>query len=597
MSLGKHNMWGGPLEIHTKDTEEDEEEDRNIDRAAYQGSQSEEEVKQSWLLKPDNRKEKKNKWGNKYFNTVTFKSFILVTIIVVFIVLIAKFVPHNHRHRRVSPSDNYTVALPQALMFFNAQRSGRLPKNNNVSWRDYSCLQDSQLLGGYYDGGDASKYNFPAAFSMTMLSWSVLEYKEKYEAAHKLNHIKDIIKWGTDYLLNTFDSSANSTDKIASQIVTNKHCWMRPEEIEYKRFASDCGTCPALAAETAAALAAASIVFKDNKVYSKKLIHGADIVFKFATKGQGEKYSSGTDPFSNIYNSTNYWDEFLWGGVWLYFATGNSTYLDLVTSPGLAEKTGSFGKKLDRGVLSWDNKLPGAMLLLGRLRMFMDFGYPYEEILRKFHDQINGIICSYLPDSSRFNRTKAGLIQLNHGRPRPLQYVVNAAFLTKLYSDYMDILLIEGLDCGTKFYKKQELREFAETQMNYILGENPHSMSYVVGFGDRYPKHVHHRGASIPNDKRKYGCRGWKWRDSKEPNPNIIHGAMVAGPDRYDGFKDARFNYNYTEATLAGNAGLVAALVALSEITTTGIDKNTMFFAVPPAVSSYSPPPPSPWVP
>lgn len=35
---------------------------------------------------------------------------------------------------------------------------------------------------------------------------------------------------------------------------------------------------------------------------------------------------------------------------------------------------------------------------------------------------------------------------------------------------------------------------------------------------------------------------------------------MVAGPDRHDGFKDVRKNYNYTEPSLAANAGLVAAL-------------------------------------
>ncbi|KAJ7973030.1 Endoglucanase [Quillaja saponaria] len=592
--LEKHNnMRGGSLEIHAKDGEQD----KNSDTASYQAP-SEEEVKQSWLLRLDKKKEKKKIWWKTYLKSVILWSCILVAIVIVFVVLIAKFVPrHRHRHRHVSSSDNYTAALPQALMFFNAQRSGRLPKNNNVSWRGNSCLKDGQLVGGYYDAGDVTKHNFPAAFAMTMLSWSVVEYSEKYEAANQLNHVKDIIKWGTDYLLNTFTSSANSTDNIASQIVTNQNCWMRPEEIDYQRSASQCGTCPALAAETAAALAAASIVFKDNYKYSKKLVHGAQIVFKFATKDQGQKYSSGADPISKFYYSTSYWDEFLWGGTWLYFATGNSTYLDLVTSPGLADQAGCFKQDVDRGVLSWDNKLPAVMLLLTRLRIFMDYGYPYEEILGKFHSRIDDIMCSYLPDFSTFNRTKAGLIQLNHGKPRPLQYVGNAAFLAKLYSDYMDITLMKGLYCGPKFYHKQVLQEFAKIQMDYIIGNNPQGMSYVVGFGDRYPKHVHHRGASILNDKKKYGCKGWKWRDSKEPNPNVIHGAMVAGPDKHDGFKDVRSNYNYTEPTLAGNAGLVAALVAMAEvITTTGIDKNTIFFAVPP-ISPNPPPPPSPWVP
>ena len=134
-------------------------------------------------------------------------------------------------------------------------------------------------------------------------------------------------------------------------------------------------------------------------------------------------------------------------------------------------------------------------------------------------------------------------------------------------------------------------------QIDYILGKNPRKMSYVAGFGNHYPRHVHHRGASIPKNKIKYNCKGgWKWRDSSKPNPNTIVGAMVAGPDKHDGFHDVRTNYNYTEPTLAGNAGLVAALVALSGDKTTGIDKNTIFSAVPPMFPT-PPPPPAPWKP
>ena len=122
-------------------------------------------------------------------------------------------------------------------------------------------------------------------------------------------------------------------------------------------------------------------------------------------------------------------------------------------------------------------------------------------------------------------------------------------------------------------------------------------MSYLVGYGSHYPKHVHHRGASIPNNKVKYNCKGgWKWRDTNKPNPHTIVGAMVAGPDRKDGFRDVRTNYNYTEPTLAGNAGLVAALVALSGDSDTQIDKNTIFSAVPPMFPT-PPPPPAPWKP
>lgn len=134
-------------------------------------------------------------------------------------------------------------------------------------------------------------------------------------------------------------------------------------------------------------------------------------------------------------------------------------------------------------------------------------------------------------------------------------------------------------------------------QIEYILGNNPMKMSYVVGYGSKFPRHVHHRGASTPKDGRKYSCTGgWKWRDSTKPNPNNITGAMVGGPDHLDQFRDNRRNPNYTEPTMAGNAGLVAALVSLTSTGGLGIDKNTIFSAVPPLYPK-SPPPPPPWRP
>lgn len=57
---------------------------------------------------------------------------------------------------------------------------------------------------------------------------------------------------------------------------------------------------------------------------------------------------------------------------------------------------------------------------------------------------------------------------------------------------------------------------------------------------------------------------------------------MVAGLDKNDGLNDVRSNYNYTEPTPARNAGLVPALVALSSERQGGIDKNTIFYAIPP---------------
>ncbi|KAK9750145.1 hypothetical protein RND81_02G176500 [Saponaria officinalis] len=621
MSMYGRDPWGGPLEI--ADSATDDDRSRNLheyDRAALSSSRQLDETQQSWLLGPTEQKKKK-KYVDLGCVVVSRKIFLwtLGTILAVglvagFIALIVKLAPRHHH--KVAPPDNYTVGLRKALMFFNAQRSGKLPKHNNVSWRGNSCLNDGKsdtgtifkdLKGGFYDAGDAIKFNFPASFAMTMLSWSVIEYNAKYEAAGELAHVKEIIKWGTDFFLKTFNSSADTIDRLVQQVgvgdtshgstTPNDHyCWMRPEDIDYPRPVIECHSCSDLAAEMAAALAAASIVFKDNKAYSQKLVHGATTLYKFA-RGQRGRYSNSGSDAALFYNSSMYWDEFVWGGAWLYFATGNNSYLSLATNTKMATHAGAFWGGPDYGVLSWDNKLTGAQVLLSRLRLFLSPGYPYEEMLASYHNQTGIIMCSYLPYFNSFNRTKGGLIQLNHGRPQPLQYVVNAAFLATLYSDYLDASDTPGWRCGPNFYTSDVLREFAQTQINYILGKNPRKISYLVGFGNHYPKQVHHRGASIPKNKIKYNCKGgWKWRDSKKANPNTIVGAMVAGPDRHDGFHDIRMNYNYTEPTLAGNAGLVAALVALSGDKSIGIDKNTIFSAVPPLFPN-PPPPPAPWKP
>ncbi|KAF2603987.1 hypothetical protein F2Q70_00028669 [Brassica cretica] len=151
----------------------------------------------------------------------------------------------------------------------------------------------------------------------------------------------------------------------------------------------------------------------------------------------------------------------LWGGVWLYYATGDATYL------ALAAPSDSFSR--DSGVFSWNTKLAGAQLLLTRMRLFLSPGYPAEEVLRKFHNQISIVMCSYLPSFNKFDRTKGGLIQLNNGDPQPLQYAANAAFLAALYGDYLEASDTRGWSCGPNVYFTNVLRDFSRSQVSLSL--------------------------------------------------------------------------------------------------------------------------------
>lgn len=163
------------------------------------------------------------------------------------------------------------------------------------------------------------------------------------------------------------------------------------------------------------------------------------------------------------------------------------------------------------GVFSWDNKLAGAQLLPSRVRIFLDFGYPHEEMLSTFQRHVENIMCSYSPVFQTFNRTKGRLIKLNRGRPRPLQQMEKAAFMATKYNESLEDKMPPGWHCRSKFYSNEALWNLARSQIDYILSKTPYSMSYLVGFVI-----ISHRGSSIPKNTVKYGCKGRKWRDSPD---------------------------------------------------------------------------------
>ena len=57
------------------------------------------------------------------------------------------------------------------------------------------------LVGGYYDAGDNVKFGLPMAFTITLLSWAVIEYGQQIAGAGEYIHALEAIKWGTDYFI------------------------------------------------------------------------------------------------------------------------------------------------------------------------------------------------------------------------------------------------------------------------------------------------------------------------------------------------------------------------------------------------------------
>lgn len=90
----------------------------------------------------------------------------------------------------------------------------------------------------------------------------------------------------------------------------------------------------------------------------------------------------------------------------------------------------------------------------------------------------------------------------------------------------------------------------------------------MVGFGTNYPNRPHHRGASIVSikkDPKLKACgEGWDtWYNTTEPNPNVLYGAIVGGPDVNDVYQDERSDFQHNEpatVTVAPFVGVFAAI-------------------------------------
>ncbi|XP_009382522.1 endoglucanase 3 [Musa acuminata AAA Group] len=459
---------------------------------------------------------------------------------------------------------NYRDALSKSILFFEGQRSGRLPANQRMTWRRNSGLSDGSamnvdLVGGYYDAGDNVKFGFPMAFTTTMLSWSVIEFGGMMKG--ELENARAAVRWATDYLLKA-TAHPNTIYVQVGDPNKDHACWERPEDMDtprtvYKVDNSNPGS--DVAAETAAALAAASLVFrKSDPAYSKLLRNRAISVFEFADKYRGS-YSNGLKnvvcPFYCSYSG--YQDELLWGAAWLHKATKNPTYLNYIEANGQ-----TLGADESDNTFGWDNKHVGARILLSKAFLVQN--------LKSLHDykgHADNFICSLIPGTpfSQTQYTPGGLL-FKMGDSN-MQYVTSTSFLLVAYAKFLTYSS-KVVSCGGTTVTPRKLRSIAKRQVDYILGDNPQKMSYMVGYGARYPQQVHHRGSSLPSvaaHPAKIPCSaGFTALYTSAPNPNPLTGAVVGGPDAMDRFPDQRSDYARSEPATYINAPLVGALAYLA---------------------------------
>lgn len=235
----------------------------------------------------------------------------------------------------------------------------------------------------------------------------------------------------------------------------------------------------------------------------------------------------------------------------------NVSYLNYIQSNGQ-----SLGADDSVNIFSWDEKHAGTRVLLAK-EVLIENSKSFEE----YRGHADNFICSLLPGtrSSQAQYTPGGLLfQMSDSN---LQYVTSTTFLLFTYAKYLSVSK-QVVKCGNITATPTLIRTFAKRQVDYILGDNPLGMSYMVGYGAKFPQRIHHRGSSLPSvyeHPQTIACNnGFQSLYSDDPNPNLLVGAVVGGPDNNDRFSDERSDYEHSEPTTYINAPLVGSLAYLA---------------------------------
>ncbi|KAK2631421.1 hypothetical protein EUGRSUZ_L02930 [Eucalyptus grandis] len=132
------------------------------------------------------------------------------------------------------------------------------------------------------------------ALTISMLSWSVVEFRDKLQEKNELLNALDAIQWGTDYLIKAHPQPNVLYGEVGDGD-SDHACWQRPEDTTTPRTA-----------------------YKIDEQHPG--------VYDFASLHRGQ-YQNSIPGAKKFYSSSGYEDELRWAAAWLYRATGERQYL------------------------------------------------------------------------------------------------------------------------------------------------------------------------------------------------------------------------------------------------------------------------------
>ncbi|MCM1006943.1 MAG: glycoside hydrolase family 9 protein [Ruminococcus flavefaciens] len=489
---------------------------------------------------------------------------------------------------------DFARALQYSIYFYDANMCGtEVEENNLYSWRGNCHTYDAQVplkpmadskspgtnlsqsfidkyrdildpdgdgcvdvAGGFHDAGDHVEFGMPENYAASTVGWGYYEFRDSYVKTGQQDHVETILRYFNDYLMKcTFLDDSGKVIAHCYQVGDGDidHAyWNSPEVDSMVRpafFLTADKPQTDYVASAAASLAINYLNFKDtDKEYAQKSLDYAVALFDFAIENPKE-LSDNEDGPKAYYRSSKWEDDYCWAAAWLYKITGDHKYLeeiypnyDYYAAPCYVHCWNDVwgGAQCILGEISMDKPLKeGEHVYPGFIDEFKEAAgkSPYEEM--DCWDSISKAVETYMSGGVG-SITPAGYWWLDTwGSAR---YNTAAQLVALVYDKYNN----NG--------KPGKYSEWAKSQMEYIMGDNPLNRSYIVGYNENSVKYPHHRA-----------CSGLTKCEDPDEHRYVLYGALAGGPDAADKHNDTTADWIYNEVTIDYNAAFVGACAGLYE--------------------------------
>ena len=413
--------------------------------------------------------------------------------------------------------DNYAKLLQYSLYFYDANMCGSAAENSAFSWRS-ACHTGDAVAGGFHDAGDAIKCGLTAGFTASTLGWMCYEYQDQFQQTGTMEHYQLIMNEFCDFFKASTTLSGGAVTSFVYEMGEDgkdHSTWYAPEKM-WDRDSSETYSVTDGASNVAAQYAAA---LAQNYIISGR---EEDLTYATALYNFAAKYRKMTDNQST-YRDKDVQDDISWAAGWMYLATKQDDYL--TENSKYTSSTNDWTKDY-----CYANASLGAAIINAEITGNWSYATSY----------IDGIVNS---NQNQF------YVMNSWGSARHNTLMQTCALVVSHHKD----------ESG------KDYSEWAQKQMNYILGDNNANVCLVVGWNDVSATSPHHRAASnLTNSSDWHEYNSWDG-DYASSGGHILYGALCGGPTSSDfttyqkTAKDATSN----EVALDYQVGLVGAAAGL----------------------------------